>query len=174
MNGSLRFAASVAGFSCVLSACTENPAGPPRFLEPSLAAASAASVSQGSSETPFGGVALTCAGEVVNMAGIIVSRWHITQLSAGDWMLTQHDVISANGDGVLTGASYVRRGNSNTTQVFAAPFHGAFTYTQVFRIRNIVQGGADNDAFLVHAKWTINAAGEVSVDVFKVESECRG
>jgi hypothetical protein len=38
---------------------------------------------------------------------------------------------------------------------------------------NIV-GQAQNEFVAGHTKWTINALGELRVDIFKYEAECRG
>ena len=77
--------------------------------------------------------------------------------------------------GIGHGARYIGRGTSNTTQVFAALNEGgAFTYTSVVRIHNVIQGSADNDVLVVHVKWTINSNGPVSVALFNVNYDCRG
>ena len=108
------------------------------------------------------------------MTTVVDYRWQITTLASGDWMLTQHTRFSTDGVGTTSGARYIGRGTANTTQVFAALNEGAFTYTTVVRIQNVVQGSADNDVSVMHAKWTINSNGRVSVNLLTVAFDCRG
>ena len=86
----------------------------------------------------------------------------------------QSTTFKSSGQGLWSGLRYRGTGNANTTQIFAVPSGGAFTYTSTFRMLGIVQGASDNSVFTLRAKWTINASGQVTVDRFDVESECRG
>ena len=156
-----------------LAGCGDSPSAPDRAVTRSLVAAGA-EVSRSRAQASFSGLALTCDGESVNVTTVVDYQWHIRTLASGEWMLTQHTRFSTDGVGTTSGARYIGRGTTNTTQVFAALNAGAFAYTSVVRINNIVQGRADNDVFVVHAKWTINSNGQVSVALFNVNYDCRG
>ena len=158
-----------------LAGCGDSPSAPDRAVTRSLRAAAGAEVSRSRAQASFSGLARTCDGEFVNVTTVVDNQWHITTLPSGEWMLTQHTRFSTEGVGTTSGARYIGRGTANTTQVFAALNEGgAFTFTTVVRIQNVVQGSADNDVSVTHAKWTINSNGQVSVDLFNVEFDCRG
>lgn len=83
-------------------------------------------------------------------------------------------MYESRGVGLNTGRTYINRAVFNSTQVFAVPDGGAFTYYLVGRARVISQGSGDNEFSLIHAKWTITAKGAVAVEFLKIEYECRG
>lgn len=162
------------GLILLLAACTEPPTAP--FTERGAASTSAgaATVVRGSTEEPLSGLMFSCDGEPIAVEGTITFRWHNTQLPSGHWQLSQHTLFQARGVGLNSGRTYIHRAVFNETQVFAVPDGGAFTYDLVGRAHGIVQGSGDNDFFLIHAKWTINAEGVVAVDFLEIEFECRG
>ena len=159
-----------------LAGCGDSPSAPGRTVTSSLSTDAGAVVSRSRTQESSTGDVTTCGAETVTMTIVMDSQNHTTTLASGEWMLTQHIRISAEGVGTTSGARHIRRGTFNKTQVFAAlPEGGASTLTQVFRIRDIVQGSADNESSLVvHAKWTINSNGQLSVDLFNFEFDCRG
>lgn len=157
-----------------LAGCGNSPSAPDRVVAQSVVAAET-EVSRSRARESFSGIAVSpCGGEVFNVTTVVDYRWRITTLASGEWMLTQHTRFSTDGVGRTSGARYIGRGTANTTQVFAALNQGAFTYTTVFRMQNVVQGSADNDVSVTHAKWTINSNGQISVSLLKVEFDCRG
>ena len=163
-----------------LAGCGDSPSAPGRTVTQPVVAAEA-EVSGGRAQASFSGLAPTCDGESVNMTTVIDYQWHTTTLASGDRMLTQHTRFSTDGVGTTSGARYIGRGTANTSQVFRPlpigchiPDCEPLTYTSVFRIQNVVQGSADNDVVMVHAKWTINSNGQVSVALFNVNYDCRG
>lgn len=158
-----------------LAGCGDSPSAPNRAVTQSLNTAAGAEVSRGRTQESFSGIATTCGGEIVTMTMVVDSQWHMTTRASGEWMLTQHTRFSADGVYTASGARYIRRGTANTTQVFAALNEGgAFTFTTVVRIQNVVQGSADNDVSVLHAKWTINSNRQLSVNRLNVEFDCRG
>jgi len=167
-----------------LAGCGDSPSAPNRAVTQSLSTAAGAEVSRSSTHESFPNAhATTCGREDVTMTLVVDSQQHITTHAplhvsppslAGEWMLTQHAQFSADGV-TISGARYIRRGTTNTTQVFAALNQGgAFTFTTVARMHNVVQGSADNDVSVLHAKWTVNSNGQTSVNLLNIESECRG
>lgn len=158
-----------------LAGCGDSPSAPGRAVTRSLSTAAGAEVSRSRTQQSVSGIATTCGGEIVTMTMVVDSQSHITTLASGEWMLTQQTRFSTDGVGTTSGARYIGNGTANTTQVFAALNQGgAFTFTTVVRIQNVVQGSADNDVSVLHAKWTINSNGQLSVNLLNVEFDCRG
>jgi len=170
-----------------LAGCGDSPSAPGRAVTSSLSPAAGAEVSRGRTHKSSSGIATTCGGEMVTMTMVVDSQWHITVLAPfhvgsppsleGEWMLTQHTRFSVDGVRTTSGARYIGRGTANTTQVFAALNEGgAFTFTTVVRMQNIVQGSADNDVVVLHAKWTVYNYPDlqVSANLLNVDSDCRG
>lgn len=171
-----------------LAGCGDSPSAPDRAVTPSLRPAAGAEVSRGRAQQSFSDILARspCDGEFFNVTIVVDYQWHITKRHIAspksyEWMHTQHTRLSIDGVGTTSGARYIGRGTANTTQVFAAlddPDRdnegGAFTFTTVVRIQNVVQGRADNDVSVVHARWTINSNGQVSVNLLNVEFDCRG
>jgi hypothetical protein len=161
------------GIVLLVVACTEPPTSP--VPDPiTIVPASGATVVRGATEEQFSGLRFSCDGEPIDVEGTMTFRWHNTQLSSGHWQLSQQTRFKAHGTGLYSGLRYVHNAVFNETQIFAVPDGGAFTYDLVARAHGIVQGRADNDFFLIHAKWTINATGVVAVEFFDVEWDCRG
>ena len=162
------------GLILLLAACAEPPTAPSDERGAASTSAGGAFVVRGATDEPLSGLMFSCDGEAFAVEGTISFRWHNTQLPSGHWQLSQHTLFQARGVGLDSGRSYNHRGVFNETQVFAVPDGGAFTYDLVGRAHGIVQGSGDNDFFLIHAKWTINANGVVAVDFLDIEFECRG
>jgi hypothetical protein len=158
-----------------LAGCGNSPAGPGRTAAQSVVAGET-EVGRSRSQESLSGTATACDGEVFNVTTVIDHQEHITRRTSGEWMFTQHSRWETDGVGTTTGARFIGRQNINTTQVFAALGEGgAQTFSSVFRMRNIVQGRADNAVLAVHAKWTINANGQTTVDLLPSQFEdCRG
>lgn len=156
--------------------CSDLPTmpGPMAVASTPVTATSAADVTRGNSVQSFTGLTTSCEGELVLLNWTIENRWHTTLLPSGHWQRNQQTVIRSRGAGLSSGNRYEGRGVVNSLQVYAVPDGGAFTYQQVVRMHGIVQGSADNDFFLIHAKWTINAEGTVVVEFFNVDWQCRG
>lgn len=161
-----------------LAGCGDSPSAPDRAVTPSLRTAAGTEVSRGRAQQSFSGTpAFTCDGELVIVTTVIDSQWHMTKLAPDEWMLTKHTRFSIDGVGTTSGARYIGRWTFNETQVFAVLPNPdrAFTFTQVFRVQNVVQGSADNDVMVAHTRWTYNSNGQLSVDLVKnVEFDCRG
>lgn len=155
------------------AACNDSPTAPVS-APTGLAPATAAAVIRGSTEEPFSGLMFSCDGEPIEVDGTMTFRWHNTLLSSGHWQSSQQTRFKSHGTGLYSGRRYVHNAVFNETQIFAVPDGGAFTYKSVVRAHGIVQGDADNDFFLIHAKWTINANGDVAVEFLDIEFQCRG
>ena len=159
----------------MLAACDAGPTEPHAAPQPRLGlAAQGATVNDGAYEFPIGGWTFFCGNEPIAATGTFAFKWHSTLRPDGSWMQTGHLRIELTGEGIFTGAKYVGRGTDNTTLVYSLPQGGVYVYTSVHRMHNIVQGSADNYVFDAHIKWTINAVGDVTAEIFKVEGECRG
>ena len=160
----------------MLAACdAAGPTDPQAAPQPRLGmAAQGATVDNGHYESPIGGLLFFCGGEQIIASGTFVANWHTTVRPDGSWMQSQHIKIEMSGEGIVTGTKYLGRGTDNTTIVYTLPRDGVYSYRSVHRMRNIVQGSADNYVFDAHIRWTINAAGEVTAEMFKIESNCRG
>jgi len=159
----------------MLAACDAGPTEPQAAPQPRLAmAAQGATVADGQYKSPFGGLLFFCGGEQIIASGTFTANWHTTVRPDGSWMQSQHIKIEMTGESIVTGRKYIGRGIDNTTIVYTLPRDGVYAYRSVHRMRNIVQGSADNYMFDAHIKWTINAAGEVTAELFKIESNCRG
>jgi hypothetical protein len=137
-------------------------------------AVASATVTSGSSTDPFGGLVFSCSGDPILMEGTITNRWHTTSAPLGAWMTTQHVRFESTGEVLSTGVRYRGVGGGSFTQVYAVPSGGAFTYSQVFRLHDIVQGSTDDGVFTLHARWTIDANGALASESFTVQSDCRG
>lgn len=162
------------GLILLLTACEESPTAPVTERGAAFASSGAATVVRGTTDEPLSGLMFSCDGEPIAVEGTITFSWHNTQLPSGHWQLSQHTQFHSRGEGLSSGRSYIYRAVYNETQVFAVLEGGAFTYDLVGRAHGIVQGSGDNDFFLIHAKWTINAEGVVAVDFLDIEFECRG
>jgi hypothetical protein len=161
-----------------LAGCGDSPSAPGRAVTRSLNTAAGAEVSRSSTHESFPNRrATTCGGEPVTMTLVIDSQQHTTTLASGERMFTQQIRLSVDGVVTTTGARYIGHGIINTTQVFATlPEGGTTTFTQVFRVQNVVQGSADNDVVVLHTKWTINSNGQ-PVDLQVITEDpplCRG
>ena len=164
----------IPAISASLAACTDSPTAPASRNVPVSPGVStnAAVVTRGETVQLLSGLTGSCDGEFFALTGTIEYKWHITALPSGHWQRKQQTIIKTRGTGLTSGRKYEGLGVFNDTQVFAVP--GAFTYQQVVRMHGVVQGSAANDFFLIHAKWTINADGSLTVDFFNVDSQCRG
>jgi hypothetical protein len=157
-----------------LAGCGGSPSAPQRTATQSVVAAGAQSSWVRTRTTFADGVFTACDGELFTVTTVVDVQVHRTTRPSGEWVLTHHTRVSVEGVGAVSGARYVGRGTIHDTQVFAPPHESAFTFTSVSRMRNIVQGSADNDVVDAHVKWTLSARGELTVDRADVKSECRG
>lgn len=164
-----------------LSACDQDPVVPdPAAISADAALTSvgdehAALVTSGSEEQVItDAITYSCGTEPIRYTLTINYQWHIVSLPSGDWMNTSQFHMRNEGAGIETGMRYTGHLLVNATQVFAAPKEGAFTYTQLLRAIGVTQGAAENDAMTLTAKWTITPDGQIAVEFFDLDWQCRG
>lgn len=160
----------------VLAGCGDLSTDLTTPMEASVAASAGGpvSISRGGDQFTYTSYTVGCSSELIAITARQRYRYQVIQHPSGDWMLSQHLETHIDGVGLASGLKYVGSGVFNTVQVFAMPGAGAFQYTSSSHQVGITQGPSDNSSFVVHAKWTIDATGRVTVDTFRVEWACRG
>lgn len=111
------------------------------------------------------------AGELVRVTGTIHTRTQINSLDSGGWRIAIHyNGHGLRGEGRTTGAQYVANtadgGMLNITD-------GATTQLFTSRFRMIGRGGADKFFYTFTDRYTVDANGEMRVEVFDERIECR-
>jgi hypothetical protein len=158
-----------------LSGCKDLPTDTAAPASPAMAsAAGPVTISRGADAFTYTGYTVDCSAELVAITAEQRYRYQVVQHPSGDWALSQHLETHIVGVGTVSGLRYTGSGVFNTVQTFAMPGSGAFQYVTSSHQVGITQGPADNSAFTVRAKWTIDATGKVAVDSFLVEWGCRG
>ena len=115
--------------------------------------------------------------ELVLLEGTLHTVTHITRDPNGVFHTQSQNNLKGQGEGQLSGDKYVFHDVSNVHQNFRLPRQD-FTRTRTFtRTFNIIRQGSATPTddlqgkILVHT--TVNAQGEVTTEVVKIESVCK-
>ena len=113
-----------------------------------------------------------CNGEVIAFEGVLHNLARETADGSGGFHLAFHYNLTVRGVGQSTGATYVGA-EALTDRVNVKP---PYPVTATFTIHTNVIGQGQVPNFLGHvtAHTTVNANGQVTSEIIKVRTECRG
>jgi hypothetical protein len=119
----------------------------------------------------------TCTGETIIFEGTVQVFFDFKEDANGGIHTQGHAHLHGQGVGLTSGDKYVLNETQNNHQNFRVPLEsGAANFHITQSLRVIHQGpGTPGDDFLtkILLHVTINANGEVTADVLRVESECK-
>lgn len=161
----------------MLAACQEVPSGPasgaPDAPPPAENGSQAAVVSQ--TEIPAGDIQFNlCTGEPVLFSGKVVTVFRLGSDGSGGFHLVNHlSSKGVTGTGLVSGRTYrISPNGFHVTRNVEPPF--PVNFTSVFNGQMITTDGSENFSIRIRQHLTVTATGEVTVDRFVVEMECRG
>ena len=120
---------------------------------------------------PFAFATTACNGELVDISGTSHHVVTLTTTPTGNQHVTDHITTRGTGVGLTTGTQYQLREVATRTHTVAGDLPEAFTLEIGGGL--IGQGAADDFRFKLLFHFTVNAEGETTVEVGRVEILCK-